>query len=303
MSKNLCTFSGKYGDILWSLATAKHISERIVNGKVDFAVMPYYESLLPLIQAQSYIDRAYIIKDWMRTHSNHGDQPWQPPQFDRGEKIVVKAFVRAEGDFDVIEALEYDRVWHLTYKGHPGISAPSMPLIDFIAYQQGISFNAVNPIPFLDAPYSNEYEKIHLDTGKFMDVAREGRLIAYAFNEQYDGMKKVFFEILWKDLVGEVEFLNVGAIKWCEAAYAIKMSRLFVGCRSANWVVAMGLGKQTVTYEPHPARNASGHLGGIFGCAYGAEFALPVTLPPEQAGHAVATVIKERVKKAVGVSA
>jgi hypothetical protein len=297
MSNTLCTFSGKYGDILWSLPTAKYISEKLVGAKVDFGIMPYYESLLPLLRAQPYIENAFVIKDWIRTHSNHGDQPWQPPFQQIGDTVRINAFLRHEGDQDIFEINSYDKAYHLSFKGHPGITAPSMQLIDFVAYQQGISFANYNPIPFLEAPDCfDQFNIVHLTSGRMTDVMREGRLIAYAFNEQYGEPKRQFFEALWSELKDEgVEFFNVAEAKWAEATYAIKMARMFVGCRSANWVVATGLGKETITYEPHPARNAFGHLGKIFGCSYGREWALPLNLPPQQVAKAVASVVRQKV--------
>jgi hypothetical protein len=303
MSKFLCTFSGKFGDILWSLATAKYISEVIVNSRVDFAMMPYYESLVPLLSTQKYIDQAYVIPQWMRTHSNHGDQPWQPPCRQDGEKIKV---LRGSNQLDPnaplpqsisFEEMTYDRAWHLTYKGHPGITAPSMPLIDFVAYQQNISFNNWCPIPFLTSvDCFDELELVTFNSGKFTDVMREGRVVTYAFNEQYEAPKKQFFETLYAEMKGEVEFFNVATAKWKEAAYAIDKSNVFVGCRSANWVLAMGLGKETITYEPHPARSANGHLGQVFGCSHGKEFALPFGIPPVPAANIVAEMLRRRIE-------
>src|SRR5882724_5440935 len=153
MSKYLCTFPGKFGDILWSLATVKFIAEKIVGEPVDFAVMPYYESILPLIQKQEYIDRAFAIKTWLKTHSNYGDQPWEAPV-----------------------NTSYERVWHLGYRCHPGkaFGNVEMALIDFIAYQQGITF----PEP----------QTRFLDTR----VAYSGSTVAVACNELYVDQKKEF---------------------------------------------------------------------------------------------------------------
>jgi hypothetical protein len=275
--KALCTFSGKFGDILWSLATAKEIAQTIVHGSIDFAVMPYYTSLLPLLASQDFIANAFVLEDWMRTHSNHGDQPWQPPTIPEG----------------------YDQVWHLTYKGHPGISAPEMPLIDFIAWQQGIRFRE-NPIPYLNA--SEEIAEVarvvHFASGQLPEVVKENRLVSYAFNDQYQGEKKTFFETLWRVAnPAGLEFINVGEMGWKEAAWVIKNSLAYVGCRSACWVVAMGLGQSTITYEPHPSRHRDCHLGKVFGSQYGREFTTPYMLPPEQSGQVAATVLKDMMDK------
>jgi hypothetical protein len=306
MSKILCTFSGKYGDILWSLPTAKQLAALVGKGQVDFAVMPYYENLLPLLACQSYIDKAFVIRHWLRTHSNHGDQPWQPPcktNSDGAIEVLASFGSRPPIEMDlnlkVIESawlMQYDRAFHLTYKGHPGITAPAMPLIDFIAWQHGLRLP--DRAPFIDVPdCSEQFSVIHLSSGRFTDVVKEKRLITYSFNEQYDQMKKEFFQHLWAQLKDEFEFFNTGSAKWVEAAWAIKNSLTYVGCRSANWVLAIGLGQSTIVYEPHPARHASGHLGKIFGYPGINEMALPFGLSPEQCALAAASVIREKYNK------
>src|ERR1700739_3708930 len=110
MAKYLATFSGKFGDILWSLPTAKTISEVLLGSKVDFCMMSAYKSLIPLLEQQPYIDKAFVAEDWTFWHDNYGMQPWHSP------KRVHDG---------------YDRVWDLAYKSHPGIGSVAMPLIDF----------------------------------------------------------------------------------------------------------------------------------------------------------------------------
>lgn len=273
MSEYLCTFSGKFGDILWSLATAKYIAERITHRPVDFAMMPDYESLVPLLKQQSYIDEAYVIKDWLRTHSNHGDQPWYPQP------------LRVEQPFTIVPDGKTERayrgVWHLTYKAHPGIGAPSMPLISFIAYQQEIRFNQYNPVPFLDALPDHGDEPDHI------------ALIAYAFNESYKEQKDQFLST-WLPQMSGYACIDVSKMKWTEAAWVIKQSLCFVGCRSACWVLANGLDKEILTFEPHPSRHKDCHLGQVFGNPYGREMALPFGMPAHIAAQTAAGIIRQR---------
>jgi hypothetical protein len=267
-----------FGDILWSLPTAREIA-RMTGAPVDFYMMPYYESLVPLLEGQEYIERAGVIPDWLRTNSNCGDQPWQPPK--------------------EMES-RYKKFFHLTYKGHPGINAPDMPLIEFIAYQQGLKLKEP-VIPFLQA--SSDVQElatpIHFSTGQFMEVVRENRLVAYAFNEQYEAEKKQFFEGLWQKMQGTgIEFFNVNTVGWKEAAWVISQSLIYVGCRSACWVLAMGLGKESITFEPHPARHAKGFLGKVFGCPYGGqETPLPFAMAPAVASDVAASLIKAKMTR------
>jgi len=286
MSKYLCTFSGKFGDILWSLPTAKFISERIVNARVDFATMPYYQTLLPLLVEQSYIENAFVMESWLRTHSNHGDQPWQPPE-----------------NAEVATTL-YESCWHLGYRAHPGISAPSMPLLQFVAYQQGIQLPAeygTNFIDVSDQPAEEAY-KIMFSSGSMEQVIKENRLVTYSFNEQYKEQKQRFQEALWS--IGNkegFEFFNVGEVGWKEAAWLIKKSLVYVGCRSANWVLANGVGKKTITYEPHPSRHKACHLGPVFGNPFGSEFALPFNMSESLAAETTVSLMK-KMREEMGVS-
>ena len=93
MSKYLATFSGKFGDILWSLPTVRAISEMLLGGeKLDMVVMPEFQSLVPLLKAQDYIADAGVRQDWHMLHDHYGYQPWQPP------KAIEEG---------------YEKVWHL----------------------------------------------------------------------------------------------------------------------------------------------------------------------------------------------
>jgi len=279
MSKYLCTFPGKYGDILWSLPTAKYIAEKVVSSPVDFAVMPYYESLLPLIQEQSYIDRAYVNKGWLRTHSNYGDQPWEMP---------LPVF-----DHNSLDDYSYERVWHLGYRCHPGraFGNVEMPLMEFVAYQQGITFH--EPIiPFLTVE-KNWAESLADENG--MDF---GSHIVLALNEQYAEQKTEFKNALAGNLTGITSVLLLDEnITWAGAARLTRDAMAYVGDRSANWVIANGLGKQCITFEPHPSRHASGHLGKVFGCPGGKEIALPFNMPAAVAGQSAAAMVKKMVEE------
>ena len=78
MSRYLCTFSGQYGDAIWSLPTVRAISQ-MVGEPVDFAIMHQYSSLVKLFRMQSYISEAFGVDYWLQVHNNHGAQPWHPP--------------------------------------------------------------------------------------------------------------------------------------------------------------------------------------------------------------------------------
>ncbi len=276
MSRVLCTFSGKYGDALWSLPTVREIAW-LTGGPVDFYVMPYYLGLVPLLAQQPYIQHVGVFQDWMRTHSQWGDQPWQPPKhWEQG----------------------YDSVWHLGYRGHPGLTAPDMPLVDFIAYQVGIKLRP-SVVPFLEVRGDGSSLAVWMEQeGTWGDVLKENRMVAIGFNDQYEAEKKEFYEELWlQSRDSGLEFFDVGKVGWKEAAWVIQHSMVFVGCRSANWVVANGVGKETITFEPHAARHRRGTLGKVFGCPYGQETALPFGMPGKVAAQACCAMLKAKMDK------
>src|ERR1700756_4671523 len=213
MSKLLCTFSGKFGDVLWSLPTVRQIS-RLHGTPVDMGIMPQYRSLLTLLQLQPYIDRAFTVENWICMGSPWGDQPWQPPA-------------------DVEEG--YEKVYHLTYRNHP--SSTPYALVDFIAWQQGIALE--EPVcPFIMLPDEQPWFTTPM--------------VTYAFNELCAEEKKPFLDKLvetYPDIRDKM--VNVAHEPWTRAAGMIRDSVAFIGCRSSNLVLANGVGQTRIfVYEP-----------------------------------------------------
>lgn len=256
MSKVLCTFSGPFGDILWSLPTVRAISQ-MVGERVDFATMPEYCTLQDLFRYQPYIDKSFVIDDWKCEGSPHGNQPWNPPA----------------------SALrDYDRCFHLTYRAHPGIGGKRLPLIDFIADQQAMKF-VESPLPFItvrkDFGYNNSLP-----------------FVALAFNNMHVDLKLRFMEILRKADLGGVVIQDVLHMNWIDTATVIKHAICFVGCRSSNNVIAHGVGQKNIfIYEPDINRKFNGPFGDVFGCPYGSE--VGVDASPEEAADMCIHFIKE----------
>lgn len=258
--KILCTFSGRFGDILFSLPTVRQIS-RNYGTRVDMGIMPSYKTLLPLLKRQSYIQNTFTIDNWFCTGSPCGDQPWEAP-------------------LDMLPG--YDKVYHLTYRYHPH---GNNPLIDFIAGQQSLVLD--EPIvPFIETldfpPYKETY-------------------IAFAFNDQYHEQKTRFLECLSSNLgrTGlssgtEIRFFDVSKSEWSWARYGIKHALCFVGCRSANWVLANGVGqKNIIVYDPDLSRHPQAQFGSTFTNPHWPEISIPLNHTPEQAADMAASNIKE----------
>ena len=219
---SLCTFSGRFGDILWSLPTAREIA-KLHEYPVSFAVMPQYASLVPLLKAQPYIADAYALEDWVCTGSPHGDQPWKPPTIPPG----------------------YDYVYHLTYRSHP----MRRTLVESIAEQQSVSLEMRS---WISVPKPKK--------------RRETFTICYAFTETQKEKKKALFEFLFHNFDATCDWVDLKTHSWLEAARELKASHIFLGCRSANYVLAVGTGIPILTYEPTLERRPM-----LFSCPWALE--------------------------------
>jgi len=251
--KILCTIPGKFGDLLWALPTVKAINDNLYNGVdvsylpiiVHVGIMPQYRSILPLLNNEGYIHDAFVIENWICTGSPHGDQPWEAP-------------------LDTLK--EYDKVYHLGYRQHPG---KNDPLFSFIARQQGITL--YNPIPFISTKFFTADTDEKLIRRSMMERLSSVPTITYSFNESLIDEKMNFIDEVHKRLHKEVEFMDVSKLSWLDAAYAIRYSMGFIGCRSSNYVLACGVGQKVFVFEPNSARSKYGPWGTTFTCPYADE--------------------------------
>jgi len=275
MPKVLCTFSGKFGDILSSLPTVRQVS-RNVNQSVYFGIMPGYKSLLPLLNSQSYIQHAFTIDEWICQGSPYGDQPAIPQNHE-----TLK--------------WQYDEIHHLTYRHHP---APNQPLIDFIASSEGITLK--NPVvPFIDTG-AKWWMFAETEADKIL-ASMEIRLtdyVAFSFNEMYAELKKRFYDSLVPRMNGTL-MVKTDNLSWKVAAVVIANATAFVGCRSSQHVLAHGVGQKNIMiYEPHPHRHNQGMFGSTFTNPYGREITGPLVTTPEleaeRAAHFIGIWKKEK---------
>lgn len=271
--KILCTMPGKFGDLLWSLPTVRAIAEQAVKeieGKplqgcfVDLGIMPEYRSLLPLLNVQPYISKAFVIENWICTGSHAGDQPWEAPV----NILVNETYIHTGVDILTGNTYHYDKVYHLGYRNHP---PSNKPLVDFIAEQQGIKLE--KPIPFIDLTdqlIGKAGCSVYSSMLAELESITKNPTITWSFNDSMRDYKDKFLDDL-KQTLPEVNFLYVGNRHWVEAAYLIKHSLAFIGCRSSNYVLACGVGKKVYVYEPNISRSIKGMWGTTFSCPYANE--------------------------------
>ena len=207
-------------------------------------VMPTYVSLLPLLENQSYISKAFVNETWLCTGSPHGDQPWLPQN---------------SGELE----WGYDKTYHLGYRFHPGIHYTGKALVDFIAGQH--DFVLEEPVcPFVEGISEPPQ-----------------RIIAYSFNQDYAEEKKRFWEIVKE--ATKLETVNVSNLPWHAAAEVINSAAAYIGCRSSNYVLAHGVAQRNIfVYEPHPHRHKDA-FNNVFGNPHWHEEILPLNISPEVA--------------------
>jgi hypothetical protein len=219
----LCTFSGKIGDILWTLPSLRELHR--LGATVDLATMPKFGGVHELIAAQPYINRAFPIEGWDMVHDQCGAQPRVPPEVPDG----------------------YDSVQHLCYAARP-----TRPLIFHAARELDVE----PPQPLLP------FLSVEADTAP----RGEGEsAVAYAFTENEQAQKLNILNAVQEELPQAV-FVDVGKLPFLDAAQAIASAKFFLGCRSANYVIACGLNKRLLTCEPDQGRREE-----IFSCPWAQE--------------------------------
>lgn len=262
--KVLCTFSGKFGDILWSLPTVRQISKN--HGiKVDMGIMPSYKTLVPLLESQSYIENAFAIDNWFCTGSHAGDQPWEAP-------------------LDMLSV--YDKVFHLTYRNHPH---GYQPLIDFIAQQQGLVLDEP-VVPFIETKDYPRYPQTYI-AWSFNDM----------YKDLKDRFLECLSSNLGQTSLASstpINFLDISKSRWDWAKYGHKHALCYVGCRSSNYVMAHGVGQKNIfVYEPHPHRHSKGAFGNTFCNPHWPEVEGPFESSPEIEAERAAHNIKEWLRE------
>lgn len=224
MARILCTFPGRYGDLLWALPTVRAISEA-AGEPVDLHIAGEFGSLIDLVETAPYIGHVGCDQQWTLTPPAE----WNPPYVPRG----------------------YDDVLHLGYRGWP-----DQPLAQSIYAQVQREYPAVALGPLdLGRPWLTMGERRWPD---------ERPRLVYGFTEEWFELKYGLFALLqrYRDYRGLnlstsgrwTTELDNHAWSWEMAARRTEGATLFVGCCSAPHVLAVALGTPVVVVEPSEAR-------------------------------------------------
>lgn len=240
----LCTFPGRNGDILWSLPTARAISEA-AGAPVDFQIAGEFGRLQPVLALAPFIHRAFASLDWIL----QPPEEWHAPSLigiDKPETRTVDA--------------RYDRVVHLGYRGWPDQSLPK-----FVYAQTQREYPDLPLAPLdLDHPWlvvpevtPQPRQVVCCMTEEWIEL-KMGVLLAVKQALQGSGVDLL---LLTPDPIGRhkewASYWSPEQIRscgWREAVHTIAESAVVLSCNSATWVVANALNKPLVMLEPSEAR-------------------------------------------------
>lgn len=241
----LCTFPGKYGDLLWTLPTVRALARRMGEA-IDIVVAAPFARICPLVAAQPYVghctaDPLWTIRETAPVTPREPPRPVLPPLVQGGQGL-------------------YDCVFHLGYRGWPQRSLPFETLHCLNDQWTGVLFDE---------------DDLDLDT-PWITVTPPSPFRVYAscgFTDEHFELKYGLFELLserlrWTtDLGGNwVSVSGCPGSRWrtegshaCDtweiAARAISSSSVFLGCNSALHVLAVACGIPVVMMEPNPHRH------------------------------------------------
>lgn len=239
MSDILCTFPGRYGDILWALPTVRAISEKF-GRPVDFACAGKYGSITELVGKQPYIAQAGCL-----------------PRWEVEESAPMRPRVPPTGGWENTE-----HVFHLGYDRWPANPLPIETW--YTACQQlpdvsGMRMNLTRPwITEPAVPLQNVGTTVMVGWSEEWIELKMGLTLALAAR-----FPKVQFHLLFATNQRHKEWLGVlpnnvgyrGTLSWPLMSACIREAHLFLGCLSALWVLATACGVPTIAAEPNPNRH------------------------------------------------
>lgn len=248
MTRVLCTFPGRHGDLLWALPTVRAISESY-GQPVDLQIAGEFGTILPLLALQPYLGAIFADPRWGLTPPNEWQAPpaWPPRRADG----VYEHFSEPPDPL-----VTYDRVYQLGYRRWPELPLP-------LEVDQTVRVDRELPPldltrPWITAPPT---ETRWFDA----DYHRRPRRIAVGFTECYFELKYGLTKLVtehhsdWRvqTCMGGGRWFNEageGSHTWVEAAQLISQAEIFVGDCSGLHVLAVALGVPVVLVEPMDAR-------------------------------------------------
>lgn len=236
--KILCTFPGKFGDLLWALPTVRAISEAY-GEKVDLAIAGAFGSILPLLRAQPYLGLVEALDSWAVQdtapispriptmlieppgyHSvfNLGYEGWPTPTL--AQDVYERALLRARSDAVMLDSLDLARPW-IRPAYHTGPITLALGFTDeWFELKYGIYWLLVKQY---------QYEEPNTDRAiaRVLPIGDSPR---------------------WKAAGSHT-------CDWLAATAWLATAQLFVGCCSALHVLAVAVGTPVICVEPNAQRH------------------------------------------------
>lgn len=251
----LCTFPGKYGDLLWALPAMRALSRRL-GAPIDLLVANAFGSICPLIEAQPYIDRCVADPRW-QTQDTAPISPRSPHR----EDIISP----------------YAATFHLGYRDWPRRPLPYETLdclnheASRLPWTTGPAYGALTWTPIQDEELALTEPWI---TVEHADRRELGGLVI-GFTDEYVELKMGLTFALgnqlgqWITVLAERgsrkhEWLGPCAVDynlhdtestWENAAWHLANATVFLGDCSALHVLAVAVGTPVVCMEPQKMRH------------------------------------------------
>lgn len=220
----LCTFPGRYGDLLWALPTIRAIAEAH-NEPVDLQIGGEFAGIVPLLEAQPYL--TVVVAD---------------PRWDLGQWQAPSPPSK----------VDYAHIYHLGYRRWPElplpyetlytatqiVQTPVLPAPDltrpWITVQPDSAYSRPYTVGFTEAYFEMKYGIFELVTTRLEALGYYGISVCTGGRWQ-------------------TEAQHVGC-PWHEAAEWIAAAPFFLGDCSALHVLAVALGVPVICCEPMEAR-------------------------------------------------
>lgn len=237
----LCTFPGRYGDLLWALPSIRALSRRL-GQPIDLCIAGEFASIVPLLRQQPYLGQVYAYAAW----SLASPESWRTP---------LAAILAGPGP--------YTEVCELGYRGWPERGLPYETLFNLNAWHT----------PQLTALFGADWmvreAALDLQT-PWITVEGPGAPteVAVGFTEAWFELKFGLMCLLDRHLppylvttppgtrwrTEGVGLVGVLETDWLGTARALRNADLFLGDCSALHVLATAIGTPAVVMEPMEAR-------------------------------------------------
>jgi len=234
----LCTFPGRYGDLLWALPAIRALSRRL-DTPIDLTIAGEFANILPLLARQPYLGHVWADPDW----ALEPNQPTPPPR--RARAMLERT---------------HDQTFHLAYRGWPQRALPFETLDCLNRRTEGSPLRRASLLADADLDLSTPWITV--------DGPGPPTELAVGFTEAWFELKLGLLVCLDPTLPPYLQLtppgsrwttegagrVSVLAADWLTHARTIRNADRFFGDCSALHVLACALGTPVLLMEPMDGR-------------------------------------------------